>query len=504
MPEAKSGSKLLFEGPEWSFALLEKARDAIEEIALNDLGLNLYQNQIEIISSEQMLDAYSCVGLPLMYQHWSFGKHFARDEALYRTGRQGLAYEIVINSNPCISYNMEENTMAMQVLVMAHAAFGHNHFFKNNYLFLQWTDADGIQDYLAFAKNYIAACEERYGIDAVEEILDAGHALQTQGVFRYGRPPKPTSQELAAMQRVRDGYAGSRSLLDIWTDATLGHDSAETPKDAPQAARRKNMNLPQENILYFLEKHSPVLEPWQRELLRIVRMLAQYFYPQKQTKVMNEGCATFVHYYIINELFSQGRLSEGAYLEMMHSHTNVVLQPDFDDPRYSGINPYALGFAMMMDIRRICEEPTEEDRDWFPDIAGHDDWRHVLRHAWANYRDESFIQQFLSPHLMRKFKLFTLVDDAAQKDLVVSHIHNRAGYKAMRQALAQQYNLAYLEPDIQVTDADLSGDRRLILTHTVRDGIHLDEANKDEVLKHLRRLWGYEVTLDAVETLIES
>ncbi|WP_278924403.1 MULTISPECIES: SpoVR family protein [Pseudophaeobacter] len=504
MPEAKSGSKLLFEGPEWSFALLEKARDAIEEIALNDLGLNLYQNQIEIISSEQMLDAYSCVGLPLMYQHWSFGKHFARDEALYRTGRQGLAYEIVINSNPCISYNMEENTMAMQVLVMAHAAFGHNHFFKNNYLFLQWTDADGIQDYLAFAKNYIAACEERYGIDAVEEILDAGHALQTQGVFRYGRPPKPTSQELAAMQRVRDGYAGSRSLLDIWTDATLGHDSAETPKDAPQAARRKNMNLPQENILYFLEKHSPVLEPWQRELLRIVRMLAQYFYPQKQTKVMNEGCATFVHYYIINELFSQGRLSEGAYLEMMHSHTNVVLQPDFDDPRYSGINPYALGFAMMMDIRRICEEPTEEDRDWFPDIAGHDDWRHVLRHAWANYRDESFIQQFLSPHLMRKFKLFTLVDDASQKDLVVSHIHNRAGYKAMRQALAQQYNLAYLEPDIQVTDADLSGDRRLILTHTVRDGIHLDEANKDEVLKHLRRLWGYEVTLDAVETLIES
>lgn len=191
MLDAKPGSNLLFDGPEWSFELLEKARDAIEEIALNDLGLNVYQNQIEIISAEQMLDAYSCTGLPLMYQHWSFGKHFARDEALYRTGRQGLAYEIVINSNPCISYNMEENTMAMQTLVMAHAAFGHNHFFKNNYLFLQWTDADGIHDYLAFAKNYIAACEERYGLDAVEEVLDAAHALQTQGVFRYGRPPKP-------------------------------------------------------------------------------------------------------------------------------------------------------------------------------------------------------------------------------------------------------------------------------------------------------------------------
>lgn len=500
MLDAKPGSNLLFDGPEWSFELLEKARDAIEEIALNDLGLNVYQNQIEIISAEQMLDAYSCTGLPLMYQHWSFGKHFARDEALYRTGRQGLAYEIVINSNPCISYNMEENTMAMQTLVMAHAAFGHNHFFKNNYLFLQWTDADGIHDYLAFAKNYIAACEERYGLDAVEEVLDAAHALQTQGVFRYGRPPKPTAQELQAMQRLRDGHEASRSLLDIWTDATLGHKKEEDAREAPFSARRKSLSLPQENILYFLEKHSPILQPWQRELLRIVRMLAQYFYPQKQTKVMNEGCATFVHYYIINELFSQGCLTEGAYMEMMHSHTNVVLQPDYNDPRYAGLNPYALGFAMMMDIKRICQDPTEEDREWFPDIAGHGAWREVLRDAWANYRDESFIQQFLSPHLMRKFKLFALVDQEDQKDLVVSQIHNRAGYKEIRRALAQQYDLAYLEPDIQVTDADLSGDRRLILTHTVRDGVHLDEENKREVLKHLGTLWGYDVCLNAMET----
>ncbi len=503
MLDVKPGSNLLFDGPEWSFELLEKARDAIEDIALNDLGLNVYQNQIEIISAEQMLDAYSCTGLPLMYQHWSFGKHFARDEALYRTGRQGLAYEIVINSNPCISYNMEENTMAMQTLVMAHAAFGHNHFFKNNYLFLQWTDADGIHDYLAFAKNYIAACEERYGLDAVEEILDSAHALQTQGVFRYGRPPKPTAQELEAMQRVRDGHESARSLLDIWTDATLGKTKEGEHPDEPQSARRKSLNLPQENILYFLEKHSPILKPWQRELLRIVRMLAQYFYPQKQTKVMNEGCATFVHYYIINELFSQGRLSEGAFMEMMHSHTNVVLQPEYDDPRYSGINPYALGFAMMMDIKRICETPTQEDREWFPDLAGHADWRAVLRDAWANYRDESFIQQFLSPHLMRKFKLFTLVDDADQKDLVVSQIHNRAGYKEIRRSLAQQYDLAYLEPDIQVTDADLSGDRRLILSHTVRDGIQLEETNKEEVMRHLRTLWGYDVCLNAVETVVE-
>ena len=125
----------LFTGCSWSFDLLGQAHDAISKIALDELKLDIYPNQIEIISAEQMLDAYSCAGLPLMYQHWSFGKRFVRDESNYRHGRSGLAYEIVINSNPCISYNMEENSMAMQILVMSHAAFGHNHFFKNNYLF---------------------------------------------------------------------------------------------------------------------------------------------------------------------------------------------------------------------------------------------------------------------------------------------------------------------------------------------------------------------------------
>lgn len=490
-------SKLLFDGPEWTFELLSKAHDAIEEIAIEDLGLDVYPNQIEIISSEQMLDAYSAVGMPLMYQHWSYGKRFARDEALYRTGRQGLAYEIVINSNPCISYNMEENTMAMQTLVMAHAAFGHNHFFKNNYLFQQWTDAAGIHDYLAFAKNFVANCEERYGVDAVEEILDAAHALQSQGVFRYGRPPRPSKEELQAMQRQREGYESQQSVLELWADNMGTRNDPSAAEDGELSARRGKMNLPQENILYFLEKHSPVLKSWQRELLRIVRYIAQYMYPQKQTKVMNEGCATFTHYYIINRLLEKGLISEGAYMEMMHSHTNVVLQPEYDDPRYGGLNPYALGFAMMQDIRRICEDPTDEDREWFPDIAGNPDWKSVMRDAWANYRDESFILQFLSPRLMRKFKLFMLSDDAKQPNLVVSNIHNRQGYRNIRSALAQSYDLAYLEPDIQVDDADLSGDRELKLTHAVRNGINLDPENRDEVLKHIRRLWGYEVSLTA-------
>src|SRR5437667_5411081 len=170
----------LFEDSDWNFEKLSRAYDAIEEIAREDLKLDTYPNQMEIISSEQMLDAYSSVGMPLMYRHWSFGKRFLYDELLYRKGARGLAYELVINSNPCIVYLMEENTMALQALVTAHAALGHNHFFKNNHLFRQWTDAGGILSYLDFAKSYIARCEERHGLAAVEAVLDSAHALMEQ------------------------------------------------------------------------------------------------------------------------------------------------------------------------------------------------------------------------------------------------------------------------------------------------------------------------------------
>src|ERR1700741_1126134 len=185
----------LFESADWDFPTLQRIHDACEEIAGSELKIDVYPNQIEVITAEQMLDAYSSVGMPLFYKHWSFGKQFAYQEASYRKGLRGLAYEIVINSSPCISYLMEENTATMQTLVIAHAAFGHNHFFKNNYLFKQWTDADGILDYLNFAKGYVARGEERQGVVAVGRTLDAAHALMSHGIHRYPSQKKHDLRE---------------------------------------------------------------------------------------------------------------------------------------------------------------------------------------------------------------------------------------------------------------------------------------------------------------------
>jgi stage V sporulation protein R len=495
----------LYRGADWDFPILQRVHDACEEIALGELGLNVYPNQIEVITAEQMLDAYSSIGMPLFYKHWSFGKHFAHHEAFYRRGLRGLAYEIVINSSPCISYLMEENTATMQTLVIAHAAFGHNHFFKNNYLFKLWTDAEGILDYLTFAKGYVARCEERHGQVAVERTLDAAHALMSHGVHRYPGKKKLDLREEEKRERERRAYE-EHVFNDLWRTVPSG--PGKSASELSVERRRALLGLPQENILYFLEKSAPRLQPWQRELLRIVRHIAQYFYPQGQTKVMNEGAATYVHYRIMTRLHEQDRISDGDFLEFLQSHTNVVFQPSFDDQRFSGFNPYALGFAMMQDIERIVSDPGDEDREWFPDIAGLGDVMAVLREIWANYRDESFIGQFLSPRLMRHMRMFHLHDDPDESaGIKVEAIHDERGYRRIRRQLARQYDVGWTDPNIEVVDVDLAGDRRLLLRHTVVNGALLEEADAKRVLQHLADLWSYDVLLrevDAADTVLKE
>lgn len=499
LPKRKVSSvKPLFDGPEWSFPLVDEVYQTMGDIALGEMGLDIYPNQIEVITAEQMLDAYSSIGMPVMYRHWSFGKRFAYDEAMYRKGMRSLAFEIVINSDPCINYIMEENTMTMQALVIAHAAYGHNHFFKNNYQFQQWTQADHIIDYLAFAKDFVSACEETCGQDAVERTMDAAHALMNQGISRNLRPrPRDPGRREAEKEATRRAWTEANYNV---LDRTLPEINKAEPgniRDGKNEARR--LGLPEENILYFLEKHAPKLADWQRELIRIVRNLSQYFYPQRQTKMMNEGCATYVHYQILNRMYEKGQLTDGSMLEFLHSHSSVVFQPAFNDRRYNGLNPYALGFAMMRDIERIVTEPTSEDRDWFPEIAGTGDVMGTLRDAWANYRDESFVLQFMSPKLMRDFRFFALGDNAKEPAVRVNAIHDEKGYKNIRRKLALQYDVASQDPDLAVTDADLAGSRRLVVTHTVKNGITLEKAECERTMQHLAFLWGYRVRLIEVD-----
>lgn len=488
-PSSTALGKPLPEQSEWTFELIEQAHEEIRRVA-EGFGLDTYPNQLEIITAEQMMDAYASVGMPVSYQHWSFGKHFMSTEKSYKRGQMGLAYEIVINSNPCIAYLMEENSLTMQALVIAHAAYGHNSFFKGNYLFKTWTDADAIIDYMLFAKNYIADCERRYGIEAVELLLDSCHALQNYGVDRYKRPAKLSMAQETQKQKEREEHMQAQ-INDLWRTLPR-REQAQVDEIAQRFPPE-----PQENLLYFIEKYAPLLEPWERETVRIVRKISQYFYPQRQTQVMNEGWATFWHYTILNKLFDEGIVGNGFMLEFLKSHTNVIYQPPIDSKYYSGINPYALGFAMMTDIRRICENPTQEDKEWFPDIAG-SDWLKTLDFAMRNFKDESFIAQYLSPKLIRDFHFFAVLDDDRNEKLCISAIHDESGYRYVRQQLAEQYNLGNREPNIQVWQVNTRDDRSLTLRHTQFQRRPLNQQT-DEVLRHVARLWGFDVRLETVD-----
>jgi stage V sporulation protein R len=257
-------------GSEWTTPILEKFDAALIRHAQRN-GLVTFPVQYEVITADQMLDLCSTVGMPVHYAHWSFGKQLVSQERGYRKGLSGLAYEIVINTNPSLVYLMETNTLALQVLVMAHAAYGHNAFFRNNYLFQQFTQPDAILDYLKFANGYVVDCEQRYGWREVEKTLDCCHALSSYGVDRYRKPKSLSARRESERLAERLRFAERHFNPDY---AYL----FEKPKPAEGAEDAAPFE-PQENLLYFIEKRAPKLAPWQRELVRIVRKVAQYFYP---------------------------------------------------------------------------------------------------------------------------------------------------------------------------------------------------------------------------------
>lgn len=224
--------------------------------------------------------------------------------------------------------------------------------------------------------------------------------------------------------------------------------------------------------------------------------MAQYFYPQGLTKVMNEGFASFVHYHIVNKMYEEGYVDDGFMLEFIHSHSSVLYQPDYSSKHFSGLNPYTLGFNIFMDIKRICQSPTEEDRYWFPNLAGRD-WLEEVHNAMQNFRDDSFILQYLSPKVIRDMKLFVVIDEEDEDEYEIAAIHNERGYRKVREALSEQYRRTFYVPEIQVEKVDLHTTNTLHLTHQIVSDRKLIPKETQETLEHLRYLWEFPVRLSS-------
>ncbi|MDI3256402.1 MAG: SpoVR family protein [Kyrpidia sp.] len=437
---------------------LETAIGRITETALR-LGLDPFPMRYEITPVD-VLYTIGAYGMPTRFSHWSFGKAFYRMKMQYDLGLSKI-YELVINTNPCYAFLLDTNTPVQNELIVAHV-LGHSDFFKNNAYFGR-TPRDMV-DRMAAAADRIREYEREFGTDVVEAFLDAALAIQEH--------IDPSRFHAAACgKRVEDRRAGKRPgpYDDLWAldgDEVSGDEQEEALRSVmrrikERADERRRRNRAEKDLLLFLMEHSPVLEDWQRDILTIIRQEMLYFWPQLETKMINEGWATFWHLRIMREF----DLDPGASFEFAKLHAGVVA------PSAVQINPYALGLAILEDIER----------------------RHG-REALFEVRevecDQSLLRNYLTKEIVDRLDLY-LYQRVGSEYRVVDK-----DWEAVRDRLITARNNGGF-PYIVVADGNCEGRGELYLRHEF-EGVELDLKYVEKTLPYVLALWGSPVHLETV------
>jgi len=406
----------------YSLRELEEWNKQIEKL-VRAAGLDCYEQHFEICSYEDMLCYEAYLGMPSRYPHWSFGKAYERQKSFYQKNLVGLPYELVINSDPCIAYLMQDNTLLTQILTMAHV-YGHNDFFKNNRLFKRDTRAsmevDMFKSHANRIREYIQ--DPSIGPEKVERILNAAHGLKFQ-TRRHGEIKEPDSIEC----------------------------SEEGKEVIPLGL--------QEDLLAFLAEKGNLVD-WERDLIHIVRKEALYFIPQLETKIMNEGWASYWHYQLLNEL----HLPQGLHLEFLKRHNLVIC------PHLGRINPYFVGFKI---FEHLAKQPGGLEK---------------IMAIRSEDRDHSFIRRHLNQELCSELHLFSY---GIQGDnIVVTEVSNEDGWKKVRDDLANSVGLGSI-PIV----SPLSIEKGTLVLEHIYDNRELDLKYAQETLKYVVDLWGGKVEL---------
>ncbi|KKB74831.1 MULTISPECIES: SpoVR family protein [Bacillus] len=444
---------------------LERAIEEITEIA-KGFGLDFYPMRYEICPAE-IIYTFGAYGMPTRYSHWSFGKQFHKMKLHYDFGLSKI-YELVINSDPCYAFLLDSNSLVQNKLIVAHV-LAHCDFFKNNCRF-QNTKRDMVESMAATAER-IKHYETIHGAKEVEAFLDAVLAIEEHIDPSLVRPKLSWSID---DEDDEEEERSSSPYDDLWEL------DRKEPKQNKKKAKKKFPPKSEKDILLFIEEHSRELEPWQRDILTMMREEMLYFWPQLETKIMNEGWASYWHQRIMREL----DLTSSEALEFAKLNADVV------QPSKTGINPYYLGLKIFEDIEERYNNPTEEMKKMG---VQPDSGREKIFEVREIESDISFIRNYLTKDLVRREDLYLFQKQGRDYKIVDKD------WKSVRdQLVSMRVNGGF--PYLTVEDGDYMKNYELYIKHWY-EGIELDLKYLEKVLPYLHQLWGRSVH---VETVLED
>ncbi|MFD3447223.1 SpoVR family protein [Microbacteriaceae bacterium 4G12] len=448
------------------YKALEYAIDEITEIA-KGFGLDFYPMRYEICPAD-IIYTFGAYGMPTRFSHWSFGKQFFKMKLHYDLGLSKI-YELVINSNPCYAFLLDTNSLIQNKLIVAHV-LAHCDFFKNNVRFSN-TKRDMVESMAATADR-VKEYEHQYGKEEVERFLDAVLAIQEHVDPSLVR----NKLEWSVDDLEEEDIPKATPYDDLWGL----DDGKKKQKRPPMKAKKKFPPNPEKDLLLFIQEYSRELEEWQRDILTMLREEMVYFWAQMETKIMNEGWASYWHQRILREM----DLSSDEAIEFAKLNAGVV------QPSKTSINPYYLGIKIFEDIEERYNNPTEEmKRLGVKEGSG----REKMFEARELESDTSFLRNYLNKELVMREDMYLFQKQGKEYKVV-----DKSWESIRDQLVNMKTNGGF--PYITVNNGDYLKNGELYLKHWF-EGIELDVKYLEKVLPYVYQLWGRSVHM---ETMIES
>ena len=441
-------------------------------------GLDFFDTIFEMVDYDQMNEVASYLGFPTRYPHWRFGMEYERMAKSYAWGLSKI-YELVINNDPCYAYLLEGNSLVEQKMVMAHV-YGHCDFFKNNAWFSHTNRKmmDEMANHAARIRGYI----ERYGLEEVENFLDVCLSLDNLIDLHapFIRRQRDRQDEDVSYVRPEPKKIQAKSYLDKYVNPQDFMEEQRKKIEEDRQKAKRTPEDPEKDVLLFLLDHAP-LKKWQRSILSMVREEAYYFAPQGQTKIMNEGWASYWH----STMMTQRVLDTSEILDYANTHAGSMVMGR------TNINPYKIGLELYRDIEdRWNKGKFGKEWEECDDMAEKANWNRNLGLGKQKifevrriYNDVSFIDTFLTPEFCWANQLFTYEYNAKSGQF---EIFSR-DFKLIKEKLLFQLT-NHGQPFIYVEDSNHANRGELLLWHK-HEGTDLNKQYAQDVLGNIHKVW---------------